>query len=134
MHGPISAVVMPVSSYSSRRAASVLDSPPSIPPPGISHQSPLPGSAGSRACIKKIWLAGLSSTTRAAWRRSVQGNIKFGPYLPTLRPVLVIGLTGGIGAGKSTVAGLLAGRGAAVIDVAELGREVLARGGAPRGG
>ena len=48
--------------------------------------------------------------------------------------MLVIGLTGGIGAGKSTVAGLLAGRGAAVIDVDELGREVLASGGAARDG
>jgi dephospho-CoA kinase len=47
---------------------------------------------------------------------------------------LVIGLTGGIGAGKSTVAGLLAWRGAAVIDVDELGREVLASGGAARDG
>jgi len=43
--------------------------------------------------------------------------------------VLVIGLTGGIGAGKSTVAALLARRGAAVIDVDGLGREVLNRGG-----
>ena len=48
--------------------------------------------------------------------------------------MLVIGLTGGIGAGKSTVAGLLASRGAAVIDVDELGREVLTSGGAARDG
>jgi dephospho-CoA kinase len=48
--------------------------------------------------------------------------------------VLVIGLTGGIGAGKSTVATLLAKRGAAVIDVDELGRDVLGPGGRARDG
>ena len=40
--------------------------------------------------------------------------------------MLIVGLTGGIGAGKSTVARLLAERGATVIDVDELGRRVLA--------
>jgi dephospho-CoA kinase len=44
--------------------------------------------------------------------------------------VLVVGLTGGIGAGKSTVAALLAERGACVVDVDALGRSVLAVGGA----
>mgnify|MGYP001162616471 FL=1 len=39
--------------------------------------------------------------------------------------VLVIGLCGGIGAGKSTVASMLAERGAHVIDVDAIGREVL---------
>jgi len=43
--------------------------------------------------------------------------------------VLVIGLTGGIGAGKSTFATLLAARGAEVIDVDALGRAVIAPGG-----
>jgi dephospho-CoA kinase len=43
--------------------------------------------------------------------------------------VLIVGLTGGIGAGKSTVARRLAGRGALIIDVDELGRRVLAQGG-----
>ena len=43
--------------------------------------------------------------------------------------MLVIGLTGGIGSGKSTVAALLAQRGATVIDVDALGREVIAPGG-----
>lgn len=43
--------------------------------------------------------------------------------------MLVIGLTGGIGSGKSTVAALLAERGATVIDVDALGREVIAPGG-----
>ncbi len=37
----------------------------------------------------------------------------------------VVGLCGGIGAGKSTVAGLLAERGAVVVDVDALGRSVL---------
>ncbi len=41
----------------------------------------------------------------------------------------IVGLTGGIGAGKSTVAGLLAARGAHVIDVDSLGREVISPGG-----
>lgn len=43
--------------------------------------------------------------------------------------MLIIGLTGGIGSGKSTVAAMLAARGAAVIDVDGLGREVIAPGG-----
>jgi dephospho-CoA kinase len=43
--------------------------------------------------------------------------------------VLVVGLTGGIGVGKSTVAELLAARGASVVDVDELGWEVLQLGG-----
>lgn len=44
--------------------------------------------------------------------------------------MLIVGLTGGIGAGKSSVAGLLAGHGAAVVDVDALGREIIAPGGA----
>ena len=42
-----------------------------------------------------------------------------------MRLVYFIGLTGGIGAGKSTVAGLLAERGAVVIDADRLAREVV---------
>ena len=42
--------------------------------------------------------------------------------------VLRIGLTGGIGSGKSTVARLLAGRGAHVVDADVLAREVVAPG------
>jgi dephospho-CoA kinase len=41
------------------------------------------------------------------------------------RPVLVVGLTGGIGSGKSTVARLLAAKGAVVIDADALAREVV---------
>ena len=41
-----------------------------------------------------------------------------------------IGLTGGIGSGKSTAAGFLAGRGATVIDADEISRELTAAGGA----
>jgi dephospho-CoA kinase len=44
--------------------------------------------------------------------------------------VLIVALTGGIAAGKTTVARLLADRGAVVIDVDALGREVLEPGGA----
>ncbi|MHB8463288.1 MAG: dephospho-CoA kinase [Acidimicrobiales bacterium] len=43
--------------------------------------------------------------------------------------MVVIGLTGGIGAGKSTFAALLAARGAQVIDVDAIGRDVIAPGG-----
>jgi dephospho-CoA kinase len=42
--------------------------------------------------------------------------------------VLRVGLTGGIGAGKSTVAGMLADRGALVVDADVLAREVVAPG------
>ena len=41
-----------------------------------------------------------------------------------------IGLTGGIGTGKSTVARMLAARGAAVVDADEIAREIVAPGGA----
>jgi dephospho-CoA kinase len=44
--------------------------------------------------------------------------------------VLRIGLTGGIGSGKSTVAALLAGAGAAVIDTDAIARSLTLRGGA----
>lgn len=40
--------------------------------------------------------------------------------------MIVVGLTGGIGAGKSTFASLLANRGAEVVDVDAIGREVIA--------
>ena len=43
--------------------------------------------------------------------------------------MLVVGLTGGIGAGKSTAAARFAERGAAVIDVDAIGRDVLEPGG-----
>ena len=39
--------------------------------------------------------------------------------------MIVIGLTGGIGSGKSTVAGMLVGRGAVLIDADEVAREVV---------
>jgi dephospho-CoA kinase len=42
--------------------------------------------------------------------------------------MLLVGLTGGIGAGKSTVAQLLADRGAVVIDADDLARRTVARG------
>ena len=50
---------------------------------------------------------------------------------PMIRSVLmlVVGLTGGIGSGKSTVSALLAARGAVVIDADAIVHEVQARGG-----
>lgn len=42
--------------------------------------------------------------------------------------MLVVGLTGGIGSGKSTVAALLAERGAVIIDADQIAREVVAPG------
>ncbi len=48
--------------------------------------------------------------------------------------MLIVGLTGGIGAGKSTVARLLAERGATVIDVDAVGRQVLEPGGRAEAG
>jgi dephospho-CoA kinase len=42
--------------------------------------------------------------------------------------VLLVGLTGGIGSGKSTVAAMLAARGAVVVDADDLAREVIAPG------
>jgi dephospho-CoA kinase len=44
-------------------------------------------------------------------------------------PVLVVGLTGGIGSGKSTVSSLLAARGAVIIDADAIVRELQAPGG-----
>ncbi|HVA75130.1 MAG TPA: dephospho-CoA kinase [Acidimicrobiales bacterium] len=43
---------------------------------------------------------------------------------------MLVGLTGGIGSGKSTVAAALAGRGAAVVDADQIAREVVEPGGA----
>ncbi len=43
--------------------------------------------------------------------------------------MLAVGLTGGIGAGKSTVAELLVGHGAALVDADRIAREVVAPGG-----
>jgi len=43
--------------------------------------------------------------------------------------MLIVGLTGGIGSGKSTVARLLRDRGAVVIDMDAVGRDVIAPGG-----
>lgn len=48
--------------------------------------------------------------------------------------MLVIGLTGGIGSGKSTVAALLAEHGATVVDVDGVGRDVIAPGGRAEAG
>jgi dephospho-CoA kinase len=46
------------------------------------------------------------------------------------RPVLRVGLTGGIASGKTTVAGLLAEHGAFVLDADKIGHDLIAPGGA----
>lgn len=46
--------------------------------------------------------------------------------MPSLQHIFRLGLTGGIGSGKSTVAGLLAARGAAVVDADAIARAVTA--------
>ena len=48
--------------------------------------------------------------------------------------MLIVGMTGGIGSGKSTVAGLLADRGAVIVDVDGVGRAVIAPGGRAEAG
>jgi len=48
-----------------------------------------------------------------------------GPMIRSAPTMLVVGLTGGIGSGKSTVAALLAAKGARVIDADRLAREVV---------
>src|SRR3954466_9451622 len=50
------------------------------------------------------------------------GAIHAGGYCPV---VLRIGLTGGIGSGKSTVSALLAARGAVIVDADRIAREVV---------
>jgi dephospho-CoA kinase len=52
-------------------------------------------------------------------------RLRYGPAF-----VIVIGLTGGIGSGKSTVSALLAGHGAVIIDADAITRELQAPGGA----
>ncbi|HEX6849901.1 MAG TPA: dephospho-CoA kinase [Candidatus Polarisedimenticolaceae bacterium] len=50
------------------------------------------------------------------------------------RPVLRVGLTGGIASGKTTVASLLAERGAFVLDADRIGHDLIAPGGAAHAG
>jgi dephospho-CoA kinase len=52
---------------------------------------------------------------------------------PTAAPLLRVGLTGGIGSGKSTVAAALARRGALVVDTDAISRRLTAPGGAALG-
>lgn len=51
-------------------------------------------------------------------------------YGDRVRPMLLVGLTGGIGAGKSTVGRLFAARGAVLVDADQVARSVMEPGGA----
>src|SRR6476619_5554716 len=51
-----------------------------------------------------------------------------GPMVRSGTPMLVVGLTGGIGSGKSSVSALLAERGAVIIDADLNARAVVAKG------
>ena len=61
-------------------------------------------------------------STRVIGTRTTGLKVEFPAYDPG---VLLVGLTGGIGSGKSTVAGLLRARGAVVIDADAIAREVV---------
>ena len=50
------------------------------------------------------------------------------PTRRTLRPVMRVGLTGGIGSGKSAVSALFAEHGAVIVDADQIAREVVERG------
>src|SRR5205814_2342339 len=54
-------------------------------------------------------------------------RVRIGGYGPMIRspPMLVVGLTGGIGAGKSTVSQLLASHGAVIVDADLIARQVV---------
>src|SRR5207342_585567 len=53
----------------------------------------------------------------------IRGRVRAGPV--GFPAVLLVGLTGGIGAGKSTVAALLAERGAVILDADQVARDVV---------
>src|SRR5918998_380572 len=69
--------------------------------------------SGRRRRLLETWGFG----TAGAWRCDHRAD--------EVRAVLVVGLTGGIGSGKSTFAALLAERGAQVIDADQYGRDAL---------
>ena len=67
-------------------------------------------------------------TRKSPWRRSSRTSSAERAGPSRAAAVLLVGLTGGIGSGKSTVARLLERRGAAVIDADQLAREAVAKG------
>ncbi|WP_366179831.1 dephospho-CoA kinase [Actinomyces timonensis] len=84
----------------------------------------LPPGTGERALLALIGeLAGLLARRRAFAAGAGR------PAAPRGERALRVGLTGGIGTGKSTVARLLAEHGAGVVDADAIAREVLAPGG-----
>lgn len=67
-----------------------------------------------KAAVRRVATSGRNGSARDDSTASVECHF-----------VLVVGLTGGIGSGKSTVAGLLAERGAAIVDADAVAREVV---------
>jgi dephospho-CoA kinase len=90
-----------------------------------------------RTAVTKLTMLSTVRGGRATERRSIIG-IDQAAVLPvspfgvvsslrciTFRPVFVVGLTGGVGSGKSTAAGLLTLHGAFLIDADQVAREVV---------
>jgi dephospho-CoA kinase len=72
----------------------------------------------------------LTQVERHVWSMHIAGTARmlqaWSPArLGSLRAVLMVGLTGGIGSGKSTVAEMLTARGAVVVDADRIAREVV---------
>src|SRR5262249_35634486 len=75
------------------------------------------------------WAGGLGSgSLGVGCARDWPGWTRLSSGTPKLTTVLRVGLTGGIGAGKSEVSGRLAAQGAVVIDADLIAREVVAPG------
>lgn len=101
---------------------------PGGPAPGPITRLPDPGSLPPRAAERAL-LALIGELTGIITRRRAFAAGSGRLSAPRGERALRVGLTGGIGTGKSTVARLLAGRGAGVVDADAIAREVLAPGG-----
>src|SRR5947209_15828229 len=91
-------------------------------PGEFSGQSRIRPANAARAFRPWAWAAFSRSSARG---EKSSGSSRMEPMIRSLSTMLAVGLTGGIGSGKSTVAGLLANRGAVVIDADLLAREAV---------